>query len=143
MTGAFKVGKFDQNAGTMHEYELPTPRTAIRFIYSDDGGNVWFPNNSNNKIGVIMQQPPAESEGQPAGEAPAILTAVSDGPRNSFEARIAWTPVDLGQPNKFHVEVFDANQLEPRSLLHVRYDIKIYKGDKSLRPAELTGNEAL
>lgn len=73
------------------------------------------------------------------------LTAISTGNRtgNHFEARIAWTPAELGQPNKFHVEIFDANQLEPRSPLSIRYDIKIYQGDKYLRPAEPTGNEAV
>ena len=71
------------------------------------------------------------------------MTAVSAGPRNSFEAKITWMPADLGQPNKLHVEIFDANQLEPRSPLAVRYDIKIYKGDKYLRPAEPTGNDAV
>lgn len=89
------------------------------------------------------QQSLAENEGQSSGETPIILTAVSVGPRNSFEARITWTPADLGQPNKFHIEIFDANQLEPRSPLAVRYDIKIYQGEKYLRPAEPTGNEAV
>lgn len=74
---------------------------------------------------------------------PIVMTAASAGPRNSFEAKITWTPADLGQSNKFHVEVFDANQLEPRSPLAVRYDIKIYKGDKYLRPAEPIGNDAV
>jgi hypothetical protein len=55
MTGAFKVGKFDQSTNTIKEYDLPTPRTIIRFIYSDKDGNIWFPNNNNNKIGVITQ----------------------------------------------------------------------------------------
>ena len=77
------------------------------------------------------------------GAEPITLTAVSVGPRNSFEAKITWTPAELGQPNKFHVEIFDANQLEPRSPLSSGYDIKIYQGDKYLRPAEPTGNEAV
>jgi streptogramin lyase len=66
MTDAYKVGKFDQGTGTLHEYDLPTPRTIVRFIYADGDGNIWFPNNSNNKIGVIVQQPP-NSQNQSAG----------------------------------------------------------------------------
>jgi hypothetical protein len=50
----------------LHEYNLPTPRTIIRFIYADGDGNIWFPNNSNNKIGVIVQQP-GSSQNQSAG----------------------------------------------------------------------------
>jgi hypothetical protein len=46
----------------LHEYDLPTPRTIVRFIYADGDGNIWFPNNSNNKIGVIVQQPPQQPE---------------------------------------------------------------------------------
>lgn len=57
MTGAFKVGKFDQSTSTIHEFDLPTPRTIIRFIYSDKNGSVWFPNNNSNKIGLIVQFP--------------------------------------------------------------------------------------
>jgi hypothetical protein len=56
--------------------------------------------------------------------------------------KITWTPADIGQPNKFHVEIIDANQLEPRSPLAVTYDIKIYKGDKYLLPPEGMGNSA-
>jgi len=55
MTNIFKVGKFDQATQTITEYDLPTPRTIIRFIYADHEGNIWFPNNNNNKIGVIVQ----------------------------------------------------------------------------------------
>jgi streptogramin lyase len=55
MTGAFKVGKLNQSTNTVQEYDLPTPSTIIRFIYADKDGNIWFPNNNNNKIGVIMQ----------------------------------------------------------------------------------------
>jgi virginiamycin B lyase len=56
MTNAFKVGKLDQSTDTVQEYDLPTPSTIIRFIYADgNDGNIWFPNNNNNKIGVIMQ----------------------------------------------------------------------------------------
>jgi hypothetical protein len=54
MTGMYKVGKFDQSTQTLQEYDLPTPRTIIRFIYADHEGNVWFPNNNNNKIDVIL-----------------------------------------------------------------------------------------
>jgi hypothetical protein len=39
----------------LHKYDLPTPRTLARFIYHDGDGNIWFPNNSNNKIAVIVQ----------------------------------------------------------------------------------------
>jgi hypothetical protein len=92
---------------------------------------------------VAYGQQPQSENGQSSGEKPIILTAVSVGPRNSFEAKITWTPADLGQPNKFHIEIFDANQLEPRSPLSIRYDIKIYQGDKYLRPAEPTANEAV
>ncbi len=56
MTNAFKVGKFDQKTGVLEEYDLPTPGTVIRFMYADSHGNIWFANNSNNKIGVIVQQ---------------------------------------------------------------------------------------
>jgi hypothetical protein len=66
MTDAYKVGKFDQAAGTLHEYDLPTPRTIVRFIYADGDGNIWFPNSSNNKIGVIVQEPHS-SQNQSAG----------------------------------------------------------------------------
>jgi streptogramin lyase len=55
MTYAYKVGKFDHGTGTLHKYDLPTPRTLARFIYHDGDGNIWFPNNSNNKIAVIVQ----------------------------------------------------------------------------------------
>jgi streptogramin lyase len=55
MTYAYKVGKFDHGMGTLHKYDLPTPRTLARFIYDDGDGNIWFPNNSNNKIAVIVQ----------------------------------------------------------------------------------------
>ncbi|HEV8387145.1 MAG TPA: hypothetical protein VGQ03_05945 [Nitrososphaera sp.] len=74
-----------------------------------------------------------------------VLTAVSVGNQtgNHFDARILWTPADLGEPNKFHIEIFDAKQLEPRSALAVRYDIRIYQGDKYLKPLEPTGNEAV
>jgi hypothetical protein len=87
------------------------------------------------------QQVPA----QQAGEEVILLTATSVGNQTGqhFDARIVWTPADLGQPNSFHIEIFDANQLEPRDPLAVRYDIKIYKGDRYLRPAEPTGNEAV
>ena len=54
MTDVYKIGKFDQGTGTLHGAILPTPRTVIRFIYADGDGNIWFPNNSNNKIGVIV-----------------------------------------------------------------------------------------
>jgi hypothetical protein len=75
---------------------------------------------------------------------PIILTATSIGDidENAYDAEIAWTLADLGQPNKFHVEMFDANQLEPRSPKPVTYDIKIYKGDKYLLPLEPMGNNA-
>jgi streptogramin lyase len=55
MTNAFKVGKLNQSTNTIQEYDLPTPRTIIRFIYADNDGSIWFPNNSNNKIGMIIQ----------------------------------------------------------------------------------------
>lgn len=86
------------------------------------------------------QQSQAENK-----ETPIILTAVSVGNRtqNAFEAKITWTPADIGQPNKFHIEIFDANQLEPRSRLPVNLEIKIYQGDRYLSPAEPTGNEAV
>jgi hypothetical protein len=32
---------------------MPTPRTTSRFIYADSEGKVWFPNDVNDKIGVI------------------------------------------------------------------------------------------
>lgn len=74
---------------------------------------------------------------------PIILRAFDVGHQDrAFEAKITWTPADIGQPNKFHVEIFDANQLEPRSPLPVTYDIKIYKGDKYLLPPDGMGNEA-
>ncbi len=34
MTNDFKVGKLDQSTNTIEEYDLPTPRTIIRFIYA-------------------------------------------------------------------------------------------------------------
>jgi streptogramin lyase len=55
MTNAFNVGKLDQSTNTLQEYELPTPRTIIRFMYAHNNGNIWFPNNNNNKIGMITQ----------------------------------------------------------------------------------------
>jgi streptogramin lyase len=36
---------------TMKEYELPTPRATIQFIYADNDGIIWFPNNN---IGMII-----------------------------------------------------------------------------------------
>ena len=48
MTNAFKVGKLNQSTNTIQEYDLPTPKTIIRFIYADIDGIIWFPNNSNN-----------------------------------------------------------------------------------------------
>jgi hypothetical protein len=70
-------------------------------------------------------------------------TSIGDIDEKAYDAKITWTPADIGQPNKFHIEIFDAKQLEPRSPLPVRYDMKIYQGDKYLRPIEPTGNEAV
>lgn len=53
MTGIYKMGKFDQTK-KIEEYDMPSPQTHIKFIHSDDKGNIWFPNYNNNKIGVIM-----------------------------------------------------------------------------------------
>jgi hypothetical protein len=75
---------------------------------------------------------------------PIILTAVSVGnlTEAAYEAKITWTPANLGQPNKFHVEMFDPNQLEPRLPKCITYDIKIYKGEKYLLPPEPMSNNA-
>jgi len=58
MTRSYKVGKIEARGGfdkmVLNEYDLPTPRTIIRFIYADHEGKIWFPNNNNNKIGVII-----------------------------------------------------------------------------------------
>src|SRR5688572_22327753 len=102
---------------------------------------ILLPTIISTNFAAYGQQSQAEY-GQSSGETPIILTAVSVGPRNSFEAKISWTPADLSQPNKVHVEIFDPNQLEPRSPRCVTYDIKIYKGDKYLLPPEPMGNNA-
>lgn len=96
--------------------------------------NVWYYYYLNN------QAPDAYTELEAVE--PITLTAVSVGPRNSFEARILWTLAELSQPNKFHIEMFDPNQLEPRSPRCVSYDIKIYKEDKYILPPEPMGNNA-
>lgn len=84
-----------------------------------------------------------DNETQASDETPIILTAFDVGHQDrAFEAKITWTPADLGQPNNFHVEIFDANQLEPRSPVPVSYDIRIYKGDKYLLPPEGMANNA-
>jgi hypothetical protein len=116
---------------------------AIHYLLILASSVILLPTIISTNLVAYGQQSPTENEGQSSGETPTILTAVSVGPRNSFEAKITWTPADIGQPNKFHVEIFDANQLEPRSPLSIRYDIKIYQGDKYLSPAEPTGNEAV
>ncbi len=86
MTRSYKVGKIEVRVGgfdvdiALNAYDLPTPRTIIRFIYADHEGKVWFPNNSNNKIGVITSTqkperadaPKAEDVRQPV-RAPEIL----------------------------------------------------------------------
>ena len=66
MIDAYEVGKFDQGTGTLHEYDLPTSRTIVQFIYADGDGNICFQNNSNNKIGVIVQRP-HNTQNQSAG----------------------------------------------------------------------------
>ena len=62
LTGIYKVGKFDQATQELHEYDLPSPQTHIKFIHTEDNGNVWFPNYNNNKIGVILADTPAMPE---------------------------------------------------------------------------------
>jgi hypothetical protein len=64
LTGIYKVGKFDQTTQKLYEYELPSPETHIKFIHTDDNGNVWFPNYNNNKIGVILAEAPKTSTNQ-------------------------------------------------------------------------------
>jgi len=101
---------------------------------------------SSNSIAYGQSETGNEMQSS-TGEEPITLTAVSVGNRTQdqdhFEAEITWTPADIGQPNKFHVKIFHANQLPPRSPLATRYDIKIYQGDKYLSPAEQTGNDAV
>lgn len=53
MADSHKTGRFDQETGTLHEYDMPTPNTTSRFIYADGEGKVRFPNDVNDKIGVI------------------------------------------------------------------------------------------
>lgn len=96
---------------------------------------------------ILAKQRLMQAQGVPAQQSGEVivLTAVSVGNQtdNNYDARIVWTPADLGQPNNFHIEIFDANQLESRDPMAVRFDIKIYQGDKYLRPAEPTGNNAV
>jgi hypothetical protein len=96
-------------------------------------------------ISIAYGQSEAENEGQSTNATePITFTATSIGniDENAYDAKITWTPADIGKPNKFHVEIFDANQLEPRSPKAVSYDIKIYQGDKYLLPLEPMGNNA-
>lgn len=69
-----------------------------------------------------------------AAQQSIVLTGMST--NRMYEARIDWVPSELGQTNKFRVQILDANQLEPRDSLPVDYDIRVYKDGKYLLPQD-------
>jgi hypothetical protein len=90
------------------------------------------PNNfANNNVWRYYYRNNQAPDVYPGSEAvePITLTATSVGDidENAYDAKITWTPADIGQPNRFYVEIFDPNQIEPRSPKSVSYDIKIYQ----------------
>ena len=91
---------------------------------------------------MAAQQIPATNS-----EEVVTLTAVGDGSQEGshYETIIEWLPASLGEPNRFHVKIFPANQLDPKQPSPACYDFRIYKGDKFLLPQDshLTCNERI
>jgi len=46
--------RFDPKTEEFTPYELPTAREQCRFIYVDPFNRVWYENNGNSAIGVVI-----------------------------------------------------------------------------------------
>lgn len=96
MTGTHKTGRFDQETGTLHEYDMPTPNTTSRFIYADSEGKVWFPNDVNDKIGVITLEREGSAPPQELGRE-LVITEMELSPADVEGQRALW--VEIHNPN--------------------------------------------